>query len=160
VVTSLRGVHGNVRAAGYENYRLGECIAQQRKEPGAPLRGRGTPAYPARLRSERARNFLEKTQGTCEKTQVGKFQCRVPQKVGVRKFSGPLLENAHRESADGKTFRKSIGNFPEQRANQTSGPAGNGLLKNSARRRSDCKLFPQEALQRYCRMSSLPRRNS
>jgi hypothetical protein len=28
-----------------------------KKEPGSPLRGRGTPAYPARLRSERARNL-------------------------------------------------------------------------------------------------------
>src|SRR5260370_8739504 len=26
-------------------------------KPGSPLRGRGTPAYPARLRSERARNL-------------------------------------------------------------------------------------------------------
>src|SRR4029077_2919429 len=29
----------------------------EKKQPGSPLRGRGTPAYPARLRSERARNL-------------------------------------------------------------------------------------------------------
>ena len=35
--------------------KLGDRHAK--KEPGSPLRGRGTPAYPARLRSERARNL-------------------------------------------------------------------------------------------------------
>src|SRR5258706_2948683 len=35
--------------------KLGDRRAK--KEPGSPLRGRGTPAYPARLRSERARNL-------------------------------------------------------------------------------------------------------
>jgi hypothetical protein len=32
---------------------------KEKKEPGASLRGQGTPAYPARLRSERARNSPE-----------------------------------------------------------------------------------------------------
>ena len=32
-------------------------IFRKKLEPGSPLRGRGTPAYPARLRSERARNL-------------------------------------------------------------------------------------------------------
>src|ERR1700730_10803676 len=35
--------------------KLGDSHAK--KEPGSPLRGRGTPAYLARLRSERARNL-------------------------------------------------------------------------------------------------------
>jgi hypothetical protein len=44
---------------------LGEtpCVARKtnkrKSEPGASLRGQGTPAYPARLRSERARNSSE-----------------------------------------------------------------------------------------------------
>ncbi len=32
-------------------------VVKEKKEPGSPLRGRGTPAYPARLRSKRARNL-------------------------------------------------------------------------------------------------------
>src|SRR5712664_2820139 len=46
-------------ACGYfsrlDEMKIGDC--RKKKEPGSPLRGRGTPAYPARLRSERARTW-------------------------------------------------------------------------------------------------------
>jgi hypothetical protein len=75
-----------VRAAGCENYRLGERIAQQRKEPGAPLRGRGTPAYPARLRSERARNFLEKLKAAAKKNKSENFNAARHGKLAAENF--------------------------------------------------------------------------
>src|SRR5260370_24062675 len=42
----------------------------EKKQPGSPLRGRGSPAYPARLRSERARNLKrqasQKLENACQ----------------------------------------------------------------------------------------------
>jgi hypothetical protein len=65
-------------------------LSSEKKWPGAPLRGRGTPAYPARLRSERARNFLENLKTPYKKTQVRKSQRSAQKKLHVRIFSGQM----------------------------------------------------------------------
>jgi hypothetical protein len=43
---------------------------------------------------------LKKLKALAKKHKSENFQCRAPQETGAQEFSGPLLENAHRESAD------------------------------------------------------------
>src|ERR1700730_3260291 len=51
---------------------------ERKKSRGTPLRGRGTPAYPARLRSERARNSKRQASQMVERSKCSKRLADIP----------------------------------------------------------------------------------
>src|SRR2546425_3701039 len=94
IVSAKRGIRNQ-----FEFARPGRRSSSARKKlsRGASLRGQGTPADPARLRSERARNSSK------TKTAAG---WRKSLKAGLRIFCRRKISAALREAGDGPSREK------------------------------------------------------